>query len=114
MSEPVSPREVLSDFIVQGHLTYHTPGRASDYDRADAMIRDLAAEGLAIIPRASLETSARPSPADLLAAPYVEEFEGVTTLDTILMDFGMNEGRREDFARWLIDTLAPGRLVESK
>jgi len=44
-------------------------------------------------------------PANLLALGYVEEFEGATTLDTILMDFGMNEGRREDFARWLIETV---------
>lgn len=95
-------REVLADFMNQGHLTYRCAGRVSEYDRADAMIRDLAAEGIAITPRV-----ARLSPADLLAAPYVEEYDGVTTLDSILMDWGMNEGRREDFARWLIDTLAP-------
>lgn len=46
------------------------------------------------------------SPADLLSIPYVEEFEGVTTLDTILMDWDMCEGRREDFARWLIETIS--------
>lgn len=40
-------REVLADFMLQGHLTYREGmARASDYDRADAMIRDLAAEGL--------------------------------------------------------------------
>lgn len=105
MSEekPIVPREVLADFMNQGHLTYRDGmARASDYDRADAMIRDLAAEGLAITP-----ARARPSPADLLALAYVEEYEGVTTLDTILMDWDMNEGRRLDFARWLIDTLSP-------
>ena len=44
-----SAREVLADFMLQGHLTYRDMHRGSDYDRADAMIRDLAAEGLAII-----------------------------------------------------------------
>lgn len=55
------------------------------------------------------------SPTDLLAAPYVEEFEGVTTLDTILMDWDMSEGRREDFARWLIETISrPHRPATAK
>jgi hypothetical protein len=43
------PREVISDFMVEGHLRYEVVGRASDYDRTDAMIRDLAAEGITII-----------------------------------------------------------------
>lgn len=45
-----SAREVLADFMLQGHLTYRDgQGRWSDYERADAMIRDLAAEGLMIV-----------------------------------------------------------------
>ena len=60
MSEKMSdPREVLSDFMLQGHLRYETVGRASDYDRTDAMIRDLAAEGVAIISAAKLATLQR-------------------------------------------------------
>ena len=42
-------REVLADFMLQGHLTYRSVGAHSDYASADAMIRDLAAEGLAIV-----------------------------------------------------------------
>lgn len=76
------------------------PGRVSDYDCADAMIRDLAAEGVAILPRAD-----RIAPADLLSAAYVHEFDGVTTLDTILSDWGFRDGERADFARWLIETI---------
>ena len=41
-------RDVLSDFMLQGHLTYRSVGAHSDYASADAMIRDLAAEGLFI------------------------------------------------------------------
>lgn len=45
-------REVLADFMNQGHLTYRDGmARASDYDRADAMIRDLEAEGLVFVQR---------------------------------------------------------------
>ncbi len=58
------------------------------------------------------ESGATLTPADLLAAPYVEEFEGVTTLDTILMDWDMNEGRREDFARWLIETISQSTGIQ--
>lgn len=50
-----SAREVLADFMNQGHLTYLTVGRASDNDRADAMIRDLAAEGLMLVSRADFD-----------------------------------------------------------
>jgi len=58
-SKVVSAREVLSDFLNQGHLEYRVPGRVSDYDRADAMIRDLEAEGLAIVPAAALAALSR-------------------------------------------------------
>lgn len=99
---PAEAREVLADFMLQGHLTYRDGmARGSDYDRADAMIRDLLAEGLTITPTPPL-----PDPAGLLAAPYVHEFDGVTTLDTILMDWGFREGEREDFASWLIETIS--------
>ncbi len=50
LSSAPEAREVLADFMLQGHLAYRDGmARASDYDRADAMIRDLAAEGLVII-----------------------------------------------------------------
>lgn len=51
----VSAREVLSDFMQRGHLTYKDGMcRASDYERADALIADLAREGLAIVPHGPL------------------------------------------------------------
>lgn len=50
LSSAPEAREVLADFMNQGHLTYRDGmARASDYDRADAMIRDLAAEGLVFV-----------------------------------------------------------------
>lgn len=48
------PREVLADFMLQGHLEYRTMNKGSDYDTADAMIRDLAAEGLSVVESAEL------------------------------------------------------------
>lgn len=54
MIEPVTPRDVLADFMLQGHLTYRVAGRVSDFDCADAMIRDLEAEGIAMVPRSSI------------------------------------------------------------
>lgn len=61
MSEKMSadPREVISDFMLQGHLSYQVVGRVSDYECADAMIRDFAAEGVAIISAAKLATLQR-------------------------------------------------------
>lgn len=55
----VEVREVLADFMHQGHLTYRTTGRVSDYGRADAMIRDLTNEGVSILPRDDVDALRR-------------------------------------------------------
>jgi len=55
VAEDIVAREVLVDFLYQGHLQYHLYGSVSAYDRADAMIRDLAAEGVAVVAAAEIE-----------------------------------------------------------
>ena len=48
-------REVLSDFMPQGHLQYHLYGSKSDYEKADTMIRDLLAAGVAVVPASRIK-----------------------------------------------------------